>query len=105
LQARLERQIDAMRRQAKRELAGGDLQEAQEKVLASLQRNWAGYTVFVDHVEIPMDNNSERYLRNPVLGRKNYNGSGALAPKVGEKPLSRSTRWKLAVNEEVRPDL
>ena len=34
--------------------------------------------IFVDHPEIPMDNNeSERRLRNPVVGRKNYYGSGS----------------------------
>jgi len=41
--------------------------------------HWQGATLFVDHPEVPMDNNeSERRLRNPVIGRKNYYGSGAL---------------------------
>jgi hypothetical protein len=36
-------------------------------------------TLFVDDPRIPMDNNrSERLLRGPALGRKNYYGSGAL---------------------------
>ena len=36
-------------------------------------------THFVDDARIPMDNNlSERRLRGPALGRKNYYGSGAL---------------------------
>jgi hypothetical protein len=35
-------------------------------------------TLFVDDPRIPMDNNaSERRLRGPALGRKNYYGSGA----------------------------
>ena len=38
-----------------------------------------GCTLFVDHPEIPMDNNeSERRLREPALGRKNYYGSGSI---------------------------
>jgi hypothetical protein len=36
-------------------------------------------TLFVEDRRIPMDNNlSERRLRGPALGRKNYYGSGAL---------------------------
>src|SRR5262249_17902144 len=49
------------------------------KVLTSLQEHWSGLTLFVDDPHIPMDNNrSERLLRGPALGRKNYYGSGAL---------------------------
>ena len=49
------------------------------KVLTSLQEHWSGLTLFVDDPRIPMDNNlSERRLRGPALGRKNYYGSGAL---------------------------
>jgi hypothetical protein len=36
-------------------------------------------TVFVEHPEVPMDNNTaERAERGPVVGRKNYYGSGAV---------------------------
>jgi len=50
----------------------------QKKVMASLRNHWAGLTVFVDHPEIPMDNNeAERRLRNPALGRNNYYGHHA----------------------------
>jgi transposase len=35
--------------------------------------------VFVDHPEVPMDNNAgERNIRGPVCGRKNYWGSGSI---------------------------
>jgi len=55
------------------------LHHSQSSVLKSLTTHWEGLTVFVDHPEIPMDNNgSERILRNPVVGRKNYYGSGAI---------------------------
>jgi transposase len=55
------------------------LHHSQRSVLKSLSTHWEGLTVFVDHPEIPMDNNgSERTLRNPVVGRKNYYGSGAI---------------------------
>ena len=52
---------------------------AQRDVLISLQNHWQGLTVFVNHPEVPMDNNSaERAIRNPVTGRKNYYGSGSI---------------------------
>ena len=60
-------------------LADKDLHRAARKVLVSLQNHWSGLTVFVDHPEIPMDNNiAERGLRNEVLGRKSYYGSGSV---------------------------
>ena len=35
--------------------------------------------MFVGHPEVPMDNNAaERQLRGPVVGRKNYRGSGSV---------------------------
>ncbi len=47
-------------------------------VLATVQRQWEGLTLFLDHPEIPLDNNeAERLLRTPVVGRKNYYGSRA----------------------------
>ena len=55
------------------------LHHSQISVLKSLSNHWEGLCVFIDHPEIPMDNNgSERTLRNPVVGRKNYYGSGAI---------------------------
>ena len=51
---------------------------ARRKVLESLGHHWTGLTVFVEHPEVPMDNNTaERSERGPVVGRKNYYGSGA----------------------------
>ncbi len=61
------------------ELKQPKLHHSQKSVLKSLENHWEGLTVFVEHPEIPMDNNgSERVLRNPVVGRKNYYGSGAI---------------------------
>jgi transposase len=61
------------------ELGNPDLHPAQRKVLQSLKKHWPGLTIFVDNPDIPMDNNeAERRLRNPVVGRKNYYGSGSI---------------------------
>ena len=70
--------LEAMTQVRDRELANSDLHPAARKVLESMCKRWSGYMIFVDHPEIPMDNNeSERRLRNPVVGRKNYYGSGS----------------------------
>lgn len=48
----------------------------QQKVITSLKNHWQGLTLFVDHPDIPMDNNiAENMLRTPVVGRKNYYGN------------------------------
>lgn len=49
------------------------------KVLQSMKNHWPGLTVFIDRPDIRMDNNTaERAMRHPVIGRKNYYGSGSL---------------------------
>jgi transposase len=61
------------------ELGEQSLHAAQRKALLSLREHWEGLLLFIDNPDIPMDNNeSERRLRNPVVGRKNYYGSGAV---------------------------
>jgi transposase len=77
-QAGLRQAVAAMRQQRDTELADSALRLPVRKVLTSLQEHWSGLTHFVDDPRIPMDNNlSERRLRGPALGRKNYYGSGA----------------------------
>jgi transposase len=78
-QAGLEQAVAAMKQQLEAELADPTLRRPARKVLTSLQEHWSGLTHCVDDPRIPMDNNlSERRLRGPALGRKNYYGSGAL---------------------------
>ena len=68
-----------MHRQATDELAQPKLREPCRKALQSLLDHWSGLTLFVDDPKIPMDNNaSERTVRGPAMGRKNYFGSGSL---------------------------
>jgi transposase len=50
--------------------------QGQKAVIDSMKNHWAGLTVFIDNPVVDMDNNiSERMLRGPVLGRKNYYGT------------------------------
>lgn len=77
--SRLREALEDMKRISGEQRKQGRLHHSQESVLKSLDVHWEGLTVFVEHREIPMDNNgAERTLRNPVVGRKNYYGSGAI---------------------------
>lgn len=71
--------IEQMSQKRDSELKSEGTKYAQLKVLESLKNHWEGLTVFVEYPDVPMDNNeAERLERTPVLGRKNFYGSGAL---------------------------
>jgi transposase len=76
---RVREQVKQMEQQAKAELAEPQVHPAKKHVLESMGDHWTGLTVFVEHPQVPMDNNTaERAERGPVVGRKNYYGSGSL---------------------------
>jgi transposase len=78
-QQRLESAVENMKTQWSDELKDDDLHLARRKVLKSLKRHWPGLVLFVEHPEVSMDNNqAERDIRGPVVGRKAYHGSGAV---------------------------
>ena len=75
----LRNKIQLMEKKYLAQLDDESTHDKSEKVLESLKNHWDGLTVFVDYPEIPMDNNAaERQLRNPIIGRKNYYGSGSV---------------------------
>jgi transposase len=75
----LRRHLDALQQHSVAECADPGLRKPCRKVLTSLQEHWVGLTRFLDDPRLPLDNNaSERQLRGPVVGRKNYYGSGAI---------------------------
>jgi transposase len=75
----LETKLSQMQACCEAPLQEPTLHLAKQKVLSSLHNHWDGLTVFVGRPEVAMDNNSaERILRNPVVGRKNYYGSGSV---------------------------
>jgi transposase len=77
--AGLRQAVAALHQQCLTELADPSLRAPCRKALTSLHEHWSGLTLFVADPRIPMDNNlSERRLRGPALGRKNYYGSRAL---------------------------
>lgn len=75
---RLRQAIEQMATERAAELANPALEVPARKVLQSMQEHWSGLTVFVDHPDVPMDNNTaERDQRTPVVARKNFFGSGS----------------------------
>jgi transposase len=75
----LKTKLSQMQTRFEAHLQEPDLHLLKHKVLTSLHNHWNGLTVFVDRPEVAMDNNTaERILRNPVVGRKNYYGSGSV---------------------------
>lgn len=76
--AALRHHLNEMSNQRDLELADKKLRDPCRKALVSLAEHWDGLTLFVNDSRIPLDNNySERLIRNPALGRKNYYGSGS----------------------------
>ncbi len=75
----LRKALRGMKKRLRDELSEQRVDADRQKVLQSMNNHWKGLQVFVDHPEIPMDNNAaERLLRSPAVGRKNYYGSGAM---------------------------
>lgn len=76
---KLREALSKMEQKCNEKLSDEKLHKLKRKALTSLKNHWEGLNIFVDQPEIPMDNNeAERCLRNPVIGRKNYYGSGAV---------------------------
>lgn len=58
------------------ELNHKNLKTEQKKVLKSMIKRQSGYSVFLEHPEVPMDNTrAEREFRHVAYARNNYNGS------------------------------
>jgi transposase len=71
--------VREMARQAEAELADASLHPARRKVLTSLQEHFDGLRVFVEHPDVPMDNNTAgRVQRGAAVPRKSSYGSGAV---------------------------
>ena len=78
-EAALKAHLQQMAEERDRALADRGLHRAARKAVESLDTHWPGLTVFVEHREVAMDNNTaERALRNEGLGRKSYYGSGSV---------------------------
>ncbi len=75
---KLRKALDKMDKQidAELEMDKEQVHEARFKAMESMKNHWDGLTVFVEHPEIPMDNNRmENSIRPCALGRHNYIGN------------------------------
>lgn len=78
--AALRNHVAGMKRWREEEIASPILHPAARAVLESLARHWHGLILFLDHLDVPLDNNeAERLIRTLVVGRKNFYGSGSEA--------------------------
>ena len=85
--------IDAQR---KAQASRPGLHPAAAKVLATLDREWEGLARHKEFPQLALDNNgAERALRGPVVGRKNYYGSGSV---VSAELASRA--WTITATAE-----
>jgi transposase len=70
--------FDRVMLSAVKDLLNPSLPQQPRAVLESLDRHWEGLRLTLEQPLAPLDNNAaERSLRTPVVGRKNYYGSGA----------------------------
>lgn len=77
-QAQFEQALTAIDTARRDQMRSPGLHPAAKKVLATLDREWDGLVRHRDLPDLDLDNNkSERALRTPVVGRKNYYGSHA----------------------------
>jgi transposase len=78
-QLELENQLQIIQLKFQEQLSNNTLHIDGTKILRSLQKFWRGLTTFELRPKIPISNNAaESALRGPVVGRKNYYGSGSL---------------------------
>jgi transposase len=76
---KLARKLSEMMERCNSCLQDDKLATAKRKLLESLKEHWSGLTLFLEYPQVSMDNNTaERAIRNPVIGRKNYYGSGKI---------------------------
>lgn len=74
----LKKAVAEFERQSKRNAVRKGIHSEARKVFSRIASHWEGLTVFVRMPAISMDNNlSEQALRNAVVGRKCYYGSGS----------------------------
>jgi transposase len=72
---KLEKNINQMQAEMKKPYK----HPVKKKIMKSMKKHWDGLTIFLDHPEIPMDNNlAERCAKSPVLGKKNYWGNHSI---------------------------
>ena len=75
--AQVSAHVEVIRRALLAELPDPNLPPPARKALSLMAKGWPRLTRFLEDPNVPLDNNTaERALRTPVVGRKNFYGSG-----------------------------
>lgn len=75
---KLKETLDELHESCQTHLADDQLHPELRRVLNGILADWDGLSLFFDFPSVPPENNpAERALRGPVVGRKNYYGSGS----------------------------
>lgn len=76
IRKRFHKYFKKMRDKCLSEVAGYSDKSSLAKAMNYFLKNYEGLTRFIDHIELPIDNNpQERLLRSPVIGRKTWLGT------------------------------
>lgn len=76
LRSQMKPRFEAMKQRAMEELPRYPVKNKYTKALNYFLENYEGLTLFLDHADVPIDNNAqERLLRSHVVGRKTWYGT------------------------------
>lgn len=76
IRSRLRKYFEKIRAKCMADVGGYSAKSQIGKAMRYFLKNYDGFVRFIDHLEVPIDNNpAERVLRNPVIGRKTWYGT------------------------------
>jgi len=76
IRLRLRKYFEKIRDKCMQDIAGYSNKSSLVKAMSYFLKNYDGFTRFIEHLELPIDNNpAERLLRSPVIGRKTWYGT------------------------------
>lgn len=76
LRRRLKKYFEKIKNKCIEDMGGYSGKSSLAKAMNYFLKNYEGFTLFIDYMELPIDNNpAERILRNPVIGRKTWYGT------------------------------
>ncbi len=76
IRSRLKKYFEKIKNRCMSDIAGYSSKSSLAKAIHYFLKNYEGFTLFINQIELPIDNNpAERILRNPVIGRKTWYGT------------------------------
>jgi transposase len=76
IRLRIRKYFERIKNKCLQEIAGYSNKSSLVKAMNYFLKNYDGFTRFIEHMDLPIDNNpAERLLRSPVIGRKTWLGT------------------------------